>query len=130
MVTLALTRYPPPSSPPSFLLPAYFNLRQRASECVKSSGGVWFGEIVTHRRGLQSLGNKVTSLTLSFSLSGINVKALLSSFKWIYDQRPSSRAPLRLPSTGESLVEKAPRGRDLLIMRVNCSLPFSCELPT
>lgn len=85
---------------------------------------------MTHRRGLQSLGNKVTSLTLSFSLSVISVKALLSSFKWIYGTRPSSQAPLHLPATGESLVEKTPRGCDLQIMRVNCSLPFSCELPT
>lgn len=64
----------------------------------------------------------------------ISVKALLSSFKWIYDKKLSPQAPppLHLPSTGESLVGKTPHGRDLLIMRVNCSLPFhvSCPLET
>lgn len=87
---------------------------------------------MTHRRGLQSLGNKVTSLTLSFSLSVVSVKVLMSSFKYIkiYDKRPSSQAPLKLPSSAESLVDKTPHGRDSQIMRVNCSLPFPCERPT
>ena len=111
------------------LAPLYFNLRQRASQCVNSSRG-GKGEIVTHRRGLQSLGNKLTSQTFSFSPSEISVNVLLSSFKQIYDKRPSTQFPLYLPSTGKSLVEETPHRPDLVIMRVNCSLPFPCKHPT
>lgn len=70
-------------------LPPYLNLRQRTSECVNSLGG-WEGEIVTHRRGLQSLDHKVTSLTLFLPPSMISVKEELSSLTRYMTRDPPS----------------------------------------
>lgn len=69
---------PPPFSPP--LAPRTSTYVREQVSVLIVQGGLE-GEIVTHRRGLQSLGNKVTSLTLSVSKSVVSVKVLLSSFK-------------------------------------------------
>lgn len=85
---------------------------------------------MSHRRGLQSLSNKVLSLTKPQCQRSVII-CYCSLSNGNMTEEPLFRSTASTySSTRKSLFENASCGPELQIMRVNCSFPFPCQKPT